>query len=53
MYGMLARSLGVEESLYAIIATLVDRFPSGSDVDRFAANLCRQVSSVQALTVST
>jgi len=26
MYGMLAQALGVEDSLYAIIATLVDRF---------------------------
>lgn len=51
LYSMLAQSLGMEESLFAIIATLVDRFSKDSDVDRFAANLFSHGSSVQALTV--
>lgn len=52
LYGMLAQSLGMEESLFAIIATLVNRFPSNVEVQRLTINLYRQASSSQALTVS-
>ena len=51
LFTLLATSLGTEESLFAIIATLSDRFPGNAEVERFATHLLRQFTSVEALTV--
>ena len=44
LYNLLASSLGPNDCLHAIIATLADRWPVGMGVNRFAATLVRQFS---------
>lgn len=41
LYGLLATSLGPAESLFAIVATLVDRFPESEEVRRFTLELLK------------
>lgn len=46
LYGLLASSLGPTESLFAIIATLVDRFPESDEVPRFSIELLKPFPAV-------
>ncbi|KAI9668666.1 MAG: snoRNA-binding rRNA-processing protein utp10 [Alyxoria varia] len=49
LFKLLATSLGQDESLYAIITTLVDRHPHNGEVTRFSAGLLRQFETPEAL----
>lgn len=49
LYNLLASSLGPEDSLFAIIATLVDQTPMASGVRRFVPILLRQFTPDQGL----
>jgi len=49
LFSLLASSLGAEDSLFAVIVALVDRFPGNNGVYRFASQLLRQFSASEAL----
>jgi len=49
LFTLLASSLGAEDSLFAVIVALVDRFPGNNGVYRFTAQLLRQFSTTEML----
>lgn len=51
LFTLLAETIGAEESLYAISALLVDRFPHHGGVANFIARLIRRFSVLTGLTV--
>ena len=52
LFILLANSLGVKDSLYAIIASLVDRDSANEETYRFAASLLSKSLQGDALQVS-
>ena len=51
LFGQLAKTLGPEDSLFAIIALLVDRYPSVAGVQRFVSDLLAMFDPMVAAQV--
>ncbi|KAJ8606445.1 hypothetical protein MRB53_040959 [Persea americana] len=50
LYTLLASALSASETLYAIVVTLVDRYPKSVEVQRFVANLVSEFSGLEILS---